>query len=81
MNLDKESSLRAASDLANSAGRIQVSAEIRAPPATPRQPPPASVPSDQDVAQTTDVPSDYQPDWYGDWSHSDWKRKDPRYRC
>ena len=80
VNPDADSLLRVASDLVDSPNRTQVSAEDRVPPATPKPPPPVFVSSDQDVAQTTDVPSDYQSDWYGDWSHLDWKWKNHRYR-
>ena len=77
---DADSSLRAASDIVNSPDRAQVSAEIRAPPATPKPPPLAFVASDQNNAQTTDVPSGYQSDWHGDWSHSEWKWEAHPYR-
>ena len=73
MNPDADSLLRVAADLANSPGQMHVSANIWAPPVAPRQPPPVFHPSDQENAQTTEVPSDYQSDWYADWSHSDWK--------
>ena len=77
---DADSLLRAASDLVDTPDRAQASAAIRVPPATPKPPPPAPVTSDQDNTQATDVPSDYQSDWYGDWSRSDWKWTDHRYR-
>ena len=47
-------------------------------PEAPILSPPAHVPSDQEDAQATDAPSDYQSDWYANWSNSDWKRN--RYR-
>ena len=77
---DADSLLRVAADLVNSPDRIQVSAEIRVPPAAPKQPPPVYVPSDQEIAPATDAPSDYQSDWYENLPHSDWKWKDRRYR-
>ena len=67
---DADSLLRVAADL--------VSAGIRAPPAAPKKPPPLYVPPDQENGPATDAPSDYQSDWYGNWSHSD--RKWNRYR-
>ena len=63
-NPDAGPMLRVASDLAQSPDRAKVHAEIRAPPATPRPPPPAHFPSDQNNAQTTDAPSDYHSDWF-----------------
>ena len=74
MNPDEDSLLRVAADL------VHVSADIRAPAVFPKQPPPVSHPSDQEDAQTTEVPSDYQSDWYAYWSHSAWKWSDYRYR-
>ena len=68
---DADSLLRVAADLVDSPDRIQGSAEIRVPPAAPEQPPPLRVPSDPENAPATDDPSDYQPDWYGNWPHTD----------
>ena len=77
---DADSPLHVASNLANSPDRTKVRPEIRAPPATLKPPPPAHVPSDRGSVQTTDDPSDYQSDWYEDWSYSNWKWKGNRYR-
>ena len=62
VNPDADSLLRAASGLVDSPDRAQASAEIRAPPATPKPPPPVLVAPDQDNAQMTDFPPDYQAD-------------------
>ena len=78
VNPDADFLLRAAADSVNSPDQIHVSADIRAPPAVPRQPPPVFRPSDQENAQTTGDPSDFQSDLYADWPNSDWKRKDYR---
>ena len=51
-----------ASNLVAPPDRAAARAEIRVPPVTPKPPPPAYVPSDNENAQTTDVPSDYQSD-------------------
>ena len=66
VNPDANSLLHVASNLADSPDRTRGRAEVRAPPATPKPPPQAHVPSDRDNAQTTDAPSDNQPDSYGE---------------
>ena len=70
--------LRVAESLVNSPDQAHVCAEIRAPPAVPKQPPPIFIPPEQGNVQTTEAPSDYQSDWYADWSTSDWKWNDYR---
>ena len=79
-NPNADSLLHVASNLADAPDRTQVRAEIRAPPATPKPPPPARVPPDHDNAQMTDAASGYQSDWFENWSYSDWIWKGNHYR-
>ena len=53
-----------AADLAASADRAAALVEIRVPPVTPKSSPSTRGPSDNEYVQTTDVPSDCQPDWF-----------------
>ena len=73
-------SLHVAADLAASADRATARAEIRVPRVTPKPPPPVRLPSDNENVQATDVPSDYQSDWYGGWDYSNWTLNSNRYR-
>ena len=75
-----DSLLHVASNLVAPPDRTTVRAEIRAPPLTPKPPPPAHAPSENENAQTTDVPSDYQSDRRGDWDYPNWKWQGHRYR-
>ena len=61
---DADSLLRVAADLVNSPDQVHVSGDIRPPPVVPEQPPPVFRPSDQENAQTTEIPSGCQSDWY-----------------
>ena len=75
-----ETLLHVASELAASADRAAARAEFRVPPVTPKPPPLVRAPPDNENVQMTDVPSDYQSDWYGDWDYSNRKRNSNRYR-
>ena len=72
--------MRAATDLVNSPDQVHVSGDIRLPPVAPKQPPLVFHPSHQENAQATEMPSDYQSDWFAFWRNSDWKRNDYRHR-
>ena len=75
-----ETLLHMATNLAGPLDRATARAEIRVPPTTPKPPPPVRAPSERGNVQTTDVPSDYQSDWYGDWDYSNWKWNGSRRR-